>query len=399
MKLDIEVDGTLDRREESVLLVDENSSDLKRATESLASEIPDAHVVAVNSLFELRNAIESHTFDVVVLDNELSGVGTFELLHELKLRDYEPSVLVVSTDADGKAIVDAFNSGCERYLVKDDNWLSDLGPAVRHVLRLKRLEEENRSLMAKLTEANQLLEEKNQRLDEFCATVAHDIRGPLAGIVMKLEFMQDFYDDVGDDRYKQVLQSAKFSSERLTSVLQSMYNLAKLGERATFMSEVNLESLMDEVVSDLPYDDSLDIEITLGDLPVVWGNQDLLSRVFMNLITNAIKYNDKPTKKIAIGVERVEKSSFGPFCHLFVRDNGNGISEREQATVFSMFQRGSVKSDTEGTGIGLSVVRRIIELHYGKIFLHSEEGVGTTFSLSLPMERLAVFSASKKPNP
>jgi len=193
-----------------------------------------------------------------------------------------------------------------------------------------------------------------------------------------------------EGRFLELLQKCLNSTERLTHLVQAMYEYAKLGSKAAKMQEVDLSALIEQVLEDLHFDDSLDIKVHLDDFPSVWGSEDLLRRVFVNLVNNAVKYNDKKQIEIRIGsagrVDRVLAS----FCNIYVSDNGTGIPDDELEDIFAMFVRGtSADSHASGSGIGLAVVKRIIELHYGELKVTSTLGEGTRFSFTLPIERVA----------
>jgi signal transduction histidine kinase len=387
------MDSLAERPHEHILLLDTNVDDLRAERECIARQLPRARITPVSSLEQFHKELNSEHFDLIVVDDQLARRNSSELIHELKLRETEPGVLVVSSAADPRLVADLYNSGCHKCLVKEGRWLEELGPSVRHLLRLKRLEEENRKLVARLTEANMLLQEKNRRLDEFSATVAHDIRGPLGGISMKLEYMLEYQDSL-DARYRELIANALRSTQRLMGLVQSMYSYAKLGAKAGRMEPIVLGQLVEEVISDMHFNDSVQIKIGLGDLPTVWGSADLLRRLFINLLSNAVKYNDKPEIIINIGVRRIIERSLGKFVEVFVEDNGPGIPAEELSGIFSMFTRGaSVRGDQEGAGIGLAVVQRIVELHFGDVTVESEVGKGTRFVVSLPTERLDFVSA------
>jgi len=143
------------------------------------------------------------------------------------------------------------------------------------------------------------------------------------------------------------------------------------------------------VMDDLHFDESLHIKVELEDVPHIWGSADLLRRVFVNLINNAVKYNDKPEKVIQIGCRGVLEKVLAPYCEIYVKDNGIGIPESELDEVFAMFVRGSSADEqAKGSGIGLAVVKRIIELHYGEISVDSAQGEGSEFILTLPMQKV-----------
>jgi signal transduction histidine kinase len=206
---------------------------------------------------------------------------------------------------------------------------------------------------------------------------------------MKLDYILDCCQGQLEPKFEDLLKRALKSTERLTGILQGMYTYAKLGAQSGQMGEVNLAELVDSVVADLHYDDALNINIGIGELPVVWGNSQLLARVFINLINNAVKYNDKQQININITCNQIQEGGLGKFCRICVEDNGRGISEGDRPRIFSLFFRGGdADRSGEGIGLGLSFVQRIVELHFGRIEVESEHGKGTKFLFTLPMEEI-----------
>jgi signal transduction histidine kinase len=242
-------------------------------------------------------------------------------------------------------------------------------------------------IQERLTAANAKLEEKNRRLDDFCATIAHDIRGPLASLILKTEYIVDAYQESLDQRCTRLLTRAAESAHRLIGVVQGMYEFAKVGAGIVRFEMVDLRELVSEVIGDLNIEDSVEIKIGVGSLPNVWGNPSLLRRVFVNLLSNSIKYSDKEEVCINLGCEGEVVQGDERFVKLYVEDNGPGIASEEIATIFEMFKRGrSHKDQTDGMGIGLAVVQRVVELHHGTIELTSERGHGCRFTFLLPTE-------------
>lgn len=376
-------------KSDRILLFTGNREDLRHEFETVARQIPNAEITPIDNISKYSEILSDKDFDIVVLDLDLASSNTPELIHQLKLKDREPGVLVISNTEDPILVADVYNSGCHKYIVKHGHWQDELGPSIRHLLRLRKLEEENRRLVVRLTEANMLLQEKNRRLDEFSATIAHDIRGPLGGISMKLDYMLDTYQGVFDARCRELLGNALRSTQRLTQLVQSMYSYAKLGAKANHMEVVDLDQLVQEVISDMHFNPKLDIQIGLSDLPKVWGSVDLLRRLFINLLANAVKYCDKPKVIINISKRAIVRRNLGDFAEICIEDNGPGIPAAELKNIFSMFTRGTTaKGDQEGAGIGLAIVQRIVELHFGTVVVESEVGSGARFVVALPVEKI-----------
>jgi len=365
---------------------DQEIADL--AWDTVAAFVPGASFELVRTLDDCRELLGSGHFDVLVLDYDLAELGRSFFLQELEVQDHLPGVVIVSAAVDVQLLSRLCTSNRRRFVLKDGDWLSEVGPTVRYLLRVVRMEEEYEKVRAQLTEANQILKDKNRRLDEFSMTLAHDIRGPLGGISMNLEYVLDTYGSTLPDRAAELLRRALGTSARLGGLVQAMYQYAKLGAQASKMSRLDLTTLIHEVVSDLHLNERPQIKISIQELPPVWGNSELLRRVFINLITNAVKYNDKPETLIEISCEGFEEKTLGRYAKIAVADNGPGLPEEDLKTVFSMFSRSRSNSQgKEGLGVGLAVVNRIVELHYGEIALQSTLGRGSKFVISLPLEK------------
>ncbi|WKZ57144.1 MAG: hybrid sensor histidine kinase/response regulator [Bdellovibrionota bacterium] len=369
-----------------ILLVDANPLAAKNTIDELSRHFPETMLHVAHGEAEGLQVASQQPVELVILDGDIPDNNAFEFIRQLKNLDDDPVVLMLSSVGDPTLIHAAYEAGCTRHILKAGEWRSDLGMVVRQLLRMRRLEQENLKLLSRVLEANVMLEERNRRLDEFCASLAHDIRGPLAGVSMRLEYLMDGCRELLDERHLRTLRNANDSLERLIGMVQAMYEYARLGEKATRMQAVSLQQLMSEVINDLHFDDRLDIQVRIGELPKVWGNPDLLRRVFSNLISNSVKYSDKARIEISVEALRKTESSLGAFHELAVTDNGPGIKSEDHAHVFQMFSRGENKSSKEGSGIGLAVVQRIVELHYGRVWVDPQYQGGARFILSLPAE-------------
>jgi len=347
--------------------------------------LPGAHVVEAHSFSRYEEELAKSDFDVVVLDFDLPGSQRPELLAELKVRDRAPDVLLMSRCSDAET-VRRISQSQKRYVVRDELWIESVGRAVRDMLRIRRLEEENGMIRARLTETNRQLEERNARLDEFCSTIAHDIRGPLAGLIVKLDYILERFGASLDEKCSAMLGRSMDSAQRLVGVVQAMYEFAKLGRDGTEFSDVDLGPLVRSVAADLRESCACQITLEVASLPRVRGNRELLRRVFLNLFSNSIKYGDREWVILSVASPEVVKRGEAPMLQVLVRDNGPGIPDLDSAALFSMFSRGErAGRETEGAGIGLAVVKRILELHGGAIELVRDGIPGCGFRLLLPL--------------
>lgn len=348
-------------------------------------EIPGTEVVEAHSCEGLRQAIAQRDFDVVVIDYDLPGTQDAGLLAELKVREHEPEVLLLSTCQDPRTI-QKISQSQKRYIVRDEMWLQSIRRGVRDLLRIRRLEQENALIRAKLTDSNRLLAEHNDRLDEFCATIAHDIRGPLAGLIVKIDYILERFGRGIDEKAVGMLTRSMESAQRLVRVVQSMYEFAKLGREGTKFTDVDLTPMIRQIVEDLRPDAGRAVTLQVAQLPAVRGDRELLRRVFLNLIANSLKYGDSEWVIIAITSGGIVSRGEESVLQVLVRDNGPGIELDDTAKLFGMFVRGAgALASPDGLGVGLAVVRRILDLHGGSIELVRDEQPGCCFRLTFPL--------------
>ncbi|MEJ2657543.1 MAG: ATP-binding protein, partial [Desulfobacterales bacterium] len=225
--------------------------------------------------------------------------------------------------------------------------------------------------------------EKNTELETFVYTVSHDLKTPIVtieGFIGALR--EDFGDQIHEnaEKYLNYMSDASRNMERLISDLLYLSRIGRMPERKKGFS---FDDLMEKVLKTLkPYIDENGIKLTVEKgLPLVYGEMERLGQVMENLLSNAVKYigKENPSPKIDVGATENDGQKV-----FFVKDNGIGIEKRYYQKIFEIFQRlPSGKKIGEGTGVGLTIVKRIIELHGGKIWLESELGKGTTFYFTL----------------
>ena len=374
-----------ERTPERVLIV---HHPVNAGIDRLLLAIPGAHIIETHSFDSYQEALGGGEFDVVVIDYDLPGIQSSEVLAQLKVMDHEPDVLLLSRCTDAGTIRKISQSQ-KRYIVRDELWLEAMSRAVRDMLRIRRLEREMVLVRGRLTESNRQLEEKNLRLDEFCATIAHDIRSPLAGLILKVEYILDKYGEGFDKKCADMLGRSAESAQRLVGIVQAMYEFAKLGRKSATFDSVELAPIVREVLADIKGSAGRQVTLEVSNMPPVRGNIDLLRRVFLNLFSNSIKYGDKEWVIISVTSDGIANDGDDRYLHISVRDNGPGICAEDADSIFKMFTRGSASpAAMDGLGVGLAVVERIIELHHGKIELIQDGQSGCCFKFSLPLVQL-----------
>ena len=268
---------------------------------------------------------------------------------------------------------------------------------VRDISARKKAEEQLRFFTRELQDRNDDLTRSNQELDDFAYIASHDLKEPLRGIHNYATFLVEDYGDKFDDEARSKLETLKNLSQRMETLIDSLLEFSRVGRLDLAIRETDLNTVVAEVL------ESLSISITERGvevriprpLPRVQCDQARIGEVFRNLVTNAIKYNDKPLKWIEIGYE--SKSSDPAHepaakperatCTFYVRDNGIGIREKFYEPIFRIFKRLHGRDKFGGgTGVGLTIVKKIIERHGGRIWLESAQNEGTTFYFTLTGE-------------
>jgi signal transduction histidine kinase len=221
----------------------------------------------------------------------------------------------------------------------------------------------------------------NKELDDFTYIASHDLKEPLRGIHNYASVIKEDYADQLDDEVKQYVNSIQRLAERMTTLTDSLLAYSRLGSAKLKTEVVDVDSIVDEVTKDMSSLRSDGVKLQRsGKLGAATGDAIRIGEVFQNLIANAIKYNDKPEKLIELG--RDDNSGVHPV--FYVRDNGIGIQPQHKDSVFRIFKRLHEQSKYGGgTGAGLTIVKKIIERHGGRIWLESVPGNGTTFYFTL----------------
>jgi PAS domain S-box-containing protein len=236
------------------------------------------------------------------------------------------------------------------------------------------------------------LTRSNQELDDFAYIASHDLKEPLRGIHNYATFLQEDYADKVDDDGREKLATLRRLTQRMDGLLDALLEFSRVGRGEFAAKDVPMGDVLEETLESIRItlkEGNFDVRIPRP-LPTVRGDGVLLGEVIRNLVTNAMKYNDKPAKWIEIGYVAPGEDGWPAAFErrgvaMYVRDNGIGIADKHHESVFRMFKRLHERDAFGGgTGVGLTIVKKIIERHAGHISLDSATGIGTTFYFSLP---------------
>jgi signal transduction histidine kinase len=251
--------------------------------------------------------------------------------------------------------------------------LKSLGQQVMNLIKLRK-----RNLQ--LSETISALEETNHNLDRFAMIAAHDLKSPLNNILALTDLFKMQYNSSLDSEGKNLLEMIGSSSAKLKRLIDGLLTYSKsdllVKEQKT---SVDLKCLINEIISLLDGASSVSVQITT-DLKKVNVNRTVLYHVLLNLLSNAIKYNRNPKPQIVVKASESDKH-----YHFSVKDNGPGVPSDSHAKMFELFSilESSDTSGMTGTGVGLAMVKKLIETSQGQIEVDSTIGVGSTFSFTL----------------
>ncbi|AFZ03824.1 ATP-binding protein [Calothrix sp. PCC 6303] len=239
-----------------------------------------------------------------------------------------------------------------------------------------------------LAKINLELERSNIELDSFAYIASHDLKEPLRGIHNYSHFLMEDYADVLDGSGVAKLNTLVRLTQRMEDLINSLLHYSRLGRAELSRQPTNLNHLLQQAIDTLRISQpESTVEFRLPQsLPIILCDRTQVNELFTNLLTNAIKYNDKSDKWVEIGFcESVSNQPDNPiFYSFYVRDNGIGIAEQNLERVFQIFKRLHARDEYGGgTGAGLTIVQKIVQRHGGKIWIESTPGEGSTFYFTL----------------
>ena len=263
------------------------------------------------------------------------------------------------------------------------------------------LEKINEDIESKIAERSQELSvysdelaRSNRELEDFAFVASHDLQEPLRKIRAFGNRLESGYGDVIDERGKDFLGRMLNAAERMSMLISDLLAFSRVSTRGKEFADVDLNSALASVLDDLEIAiDEKSATINTDTMPTIRGDKSQLEQVFLNLLSNALKFQaDGVTPHIDVVFEvpneselqDITQSDEYTWSKISIKDNGIGFEQSFAEKIFAPFQRLHGRSEYKGTGIGLAVVRRIIERHNGQISAHSSPGEGATFTILIP---------------
>jgi two-component system, sensor histidine kinase and response regulator len=380
---------------------DENLSALESILQDENYELIKAHS-GKEALSYLLKDLDVHLILLDVLMPIMNGFETAELIYQRDKLKNIPIIFLTAMDIEGN-IYKGYQAGAIDYISK---------PIIPELLKVKvkafvELTEKNRELIRqekKLRLANKKLEveiqerkmseekirklnedlerklEEVRSLDSFNYSISHDLNSPLNAIMALTDILQHMPPEKVDGDVLEIVGHINKSVERMTRLIKDLLQFSRQANAEIEKKDNSMTDLVEEVVHDIGLTTSLDqTEIIVHKLPNALGDQSMLKQMWTNLISNAIKYSQKKEKpRVEIGVQQEN----GKLVY-FVKDNGAGFDMKNYNRLFKVFQRLHADKEFKGTGVGLALVKRIVDRHDGRIWAESNPGQGTNFYFTL----------------
>jgi signal transduction histidine kinase len=400
-------------KEINILLVDDEPNNLRVLTAMLGEKNYETRGV-LNGSMALK-ASKLMPPDLILLDIMMPQMDGYEVCRQLKADPLTCEIPVIFVSAKDQAIdkVKAFGVGGVDYITKPFQFEEVLARIETH-LKLRQLQQQlqhqNTQLQTEVADrqnAEQALKEKNgllqheiycrqkieavlqktneelaaanAELDQFACLASHDLRAPLTSIFSYVQlFLMRYKEKVDPDGLK-YLQNALKACQRMQLLIDDLLTYSRTGKMKNDFEPVDCNAVIEQACENLEKVISETKTVfTYSQLPTVKGDDSLLIQLFQNLIANAIQYCQEETPYISIMVTLKDSQ------YLFaIKDNGIGIETQYYEQIFQVFQRLHTQAEYPGTGIGLAICRKIVELHGGQIWVESELGNGSTFYFTL----------------
>jgi len=343
--------------------------------------------------FEIKNKEITHSFvnEYDLVDLPLLKSGKIQLINHLEtnktsseifkdlINHNVTAVILVPLMIEGKlmGLLNIATDNATYFSEENIQIIKEIASQLAISIQQCKLREEilayTKELESKVEERTKELEHSNRELRDFAQIVSHDLKAPLRAISQLSYWLsQDYADKIDEEGQKQLtLLIARV--QRLDNLIEGILQFSRIGKASEKEVIINLNNLVEDTIELLDSPENIHIKIDTK-LPTITADPTRIGQLFQNLIQNAIKFIDKPTGFINIGV--IERDHFYEF---YVKDNGCGIDEQYFDRIFKIFQRLVSRDEQEGTGIGLSLVKRIAQIYGGDVWLTSKVREGTTF--------------------
>lgn len=356
-----------------ILFLEDEEIDIAFIKRKFIKLNPQYECDVVSTIADLRAQVVKKNYDLIVSDFNLPDGSAFDSIALAK--EVDIPIVIATGQGSEKVAVELMKSGAADYLIKDKNMgehMLVLPSIVKSVLNYKKLEAYNSGLL-------DMLRIKNQDLERFAHIIAHDLRNPIASAVLLINTLQILGEDLPDD-LKEVMDSLIEVSNNMTKTIEGIYQYTVMDAQADAFVKVDMQKAAEEALQNLESRvHESGATVTIETMPEIDANYVQMVQLFQNIMGNGIKY--RGDKKPELTVRSFGQGDEQVFA---ISDNGIGIAKENHKKIFEVFSRlHNSASQYEGVGLGLTIVKRILERHNGRIWVESDLGEGTTFFFTL----------------
>jgi signal transduction histidine kinase len=379
----------------NILLVDDRVENLI-ALEAILSALGQ-NLFKARSGEEALRCLLNQDFAVILLDVQMPGMDGFEtasLIRQRERSQHTPIIFLTAFDTNSQLQMKGYALGAVDYLLKPINpeiLVSKVTVFVELFQKTQQIQQQSTKLAMQKIEivqeqlarqqaeiASRMKEDRNQELDNFVHIVSHDLKAPLRAISNLSQWIEEEIVEVLSVDTRKQMELLRSRVHRMEIMIDGLLDYARVGRTNATIESVAVEELLAEVIDSLAPPATFQIEIAPG-MPTLYTKRLLLSQVFSNLVSNAIRHHEKSDGSI-----RIWSQDKGDFCEFAVADDGPGIAPAYHEKIFMIFQAGHPQNKVGSSGVGLSIVKRIVETEGGTIHLESEQGKGSTFYFTWP---------------
>jgi two-component system sensor histidine kinase/response regulator len=365
-------------RKLSLLVVDDEPASMRALCDTL--EYEGYQTYGHTSASDALAAMRERSFDLLLADLQMPGTNGIDLMKSAHLID--PTLVAVIMTGHGalETAVAAMKAGALDYIQKPIKLATAL-PVLERALAVRQLRIEKKRLEESVRERTEELKIANRELEAFSYSVSHDLRAPLRAVAVFTQTLLSEHLGTFNEDGKRLLQNVNAGAAHMDRLITDLLRLSQLNRQALHRQPVRFGEMAQRAIDGMAEQRAgRDMEFVIADFPTWQADPGLMQQVFVNLISNAIKFTrERAHARIEIGY-RMDGTSL--VC--FVKDNGVGFNMKYMNKLFGVFQRLHSADQFEGTGVGLSIVRRIVERHGGKVWVDGGQDQGATFYFSLP---------------
>jgi signal transduction histidine kinase len=403
-----------------ILIVDDREDNLLSIETILENEAYD--IVRANSgKAALKILLHQHDFTLILMDVQMPDMNGFEtasLIYQREKLKHIPIIFITAHNYNDDHVFEGYKVGAIDYIYKPINpellrfkvgvfaemyqknhqllmqerKLKQMNANLEREIEERRLSEEKvRLLNQQLLENNKSLKSTIEELDRFAYVASHDLQEPLRKILVFSDKLLNLPSANVSEEMQRYMEKIVRASARMQKLINDLLIFSRQQDSSAGMAQVNLNELLADVVSDMEVEiEKHRAEIRVGNLPTLWANPSQMQQLFQNLISNGIKFR-KPgfAPVVSVYCEPSKPSLLDDaitHCRIVVEDNGIGFDEKYAEEIFVVFKRLHSYHEYEGTGVGLSICKKIVDRCGGKISAESKPMQGAKFYLDLPLQ-------------